>query len=82
MLGTQYEVRNFGKSGSTLLAKGHRPYIEQQEYRDALEYSADIVIIHLGLNDTDPRNWPNHRDSFFGDYLDLINSLKKVIASG
>ncbi len=81
MLGTQYEVRNYGKSGSTLLAKGHRPYIEQQEYRDALEYSADIVIIHLGLNDTDPRNWPNHRDSFFGDYLDLINSLKKVNAN-
>lgn len=77
ILGSQYEVQNFGKSGSTLLEKGHRPYIEQQEYHDALEYSADIVIIHLGLNDTDPRNWPNYRDEFLGDYLKLIESFRK-----
>lgn len=25
MLGDQYEVENFGKSGATLLKKGHRP---------------------------------------------------------
>jgi len=26
MLGDDYEVGNFGKSGATLLRKGHRPY--------------------------------------------------------
>ena len=78
MLGDEYEVGNFGKSGATLLRKGHRPYDEQQEYRDAIDFAADRIIIHLGLNDTDPRNWPNYRDDFVGDYLSLIESLRKA----
>lgn len=77
LLGDKYQVKNYGKSGSTLLSKGHRPYIDQVEYKEALEYAADIVIIHLGLNDTDPRNWSNYRDDFFRDYLKLIDSFKE-----
>lgn len=76
LLGQDYLVGNFGHSGATLLSKGHRPYIEQQAYRDALAFNPDLVVIHLGLNDTDPRNWPNHRDEFIGDYLRLIDSFK------
>ena len=56
MLGEKYDVRNFGKSGATLLRKGHRPYNRQAEYDAALEFAPDLAIIHLGLNDTDPRN--------------------------
>lgn len=78
MLGDKYEVRNFGYSGATLLSKGHKPYINQQVYQDALDYAADIVIIHLGLNDTDPSNWPNYKDDFFRDYINLIDSFRKV----
>ena len=59
MLGEGYEVRNFGKSGATLLNKGHRPYMKQPEFQEALKFAPDWVVIHLGLNDTDPRNWPN-----------------------
>lgn len=76
MLGKGYEVRNFGKSGTTLLRRGHRPYIEQQEYREAIRFAADRVVIHLGLNDTDPRDWPDYRDDFVGDYLTLIDSFR------
>lgn len=47
MLGDQYEVGNFGKPGATLLNKGHRPYVKQQEYKDALAFAGDIVVIHL-----------------------------------
>ena len=77
MLSDNYDVRNFGKSGATLLSKGHRPYIEQDEYKAALDFTPDYVVIHLGLNDTDPRNWHNYRDDFFIDYLNLINSFRK-----
>ena len=62
LLSSGYQVGNFGKSGATLLARGHRPYIQQEEYQRALDYRADIAVIHLGVNDTDPRNWPNYRD--------------------
>ncbi|MBR5455335.1 MAG: sialate O-acetylesterase [Bacteroidaceae bacterium] len=78
MLGESYEVRNFGHSGATLLSKGHNPYIKLPEYKAALEFAPDIAVIHLGLNDTDPRNWPNHRDEFYSDYTAIIDTLHKV----
>ena len=76
MLGEGYEVGNFGKSGATLLRRGHRPYFEQEEFRRALDFAGDIVVIHLGINDTDPRNWPHFSDEFVDDYLALIDSLR------
>lgn len=78
LLGNGYKVGNFGHSGATLLSKGHRPYIQQEEYQKALAFAGDIVVIHLGINDTDPRNWPNHRNDFVKDYLSLISSFKKA----
>ena len=78
LLGKGYKVENFGHSGATLLSKGHHPYIQQEEYQKALAFAADIVVIHLGINDTDPRNWPNYRNDFVKDYLTLISSFKKA----
>lgn len=76
MLGNGYVVGNFGKPGATLLYKGHRPYVEQPEFREALRFKGDIAVIHLGINDTDPRNWPNYRDEFVKDYLSIMDSLR------
>ena len=78
LLGDNYVVCNFGHSGATLLSKGHRPYINLPEYKAALEFAPDIAIIHLGLNDTDPRNWPNYRDEFYNDYINIINALRQA----
>lgn len=78
LLGTDYVVRNFGKSGATLLEKGHRPYRQQAEWREAVDFAGDIVVIHLGINDTDPRDWPNYRDDFVSDYLALIDSCRAI----
>lgn len=78
MLGDKYEVTNFGKSGATLLRRGHRPYNEQEECRAALDFAADRVVIHLGLNDTDPRDWPDYRDDFVNDYLSLIQAFRRA----
>lgn len=76
LLGGEYEVRNFGHSGATLLSKGYRPYVSLPEYKAALEFAPDIAIIHLGLNDTDPRAWPNYRDEFYGDYMNIVKALR------
>lgn len=78
MLGEGYDVRNFGHSGTTLLRHGYQPYVECDEYREAVEFAADIVVIHLGLNDTDPRNWPEYSDEFIDDYLDLIADFRRA----
>ena len=76
MLGNHYLVENFGKPGATLLYHGHRPYVQQEEFQKALQFKGDIVVMHLGINDTDPRNWPNYQDEFVRDYLSLIDSFR------
>lgn len=78
LLGKKYEVKNFGHSGATLLRKGHNPYYKTKDFEDALAFHPGIVVIHLGLNDTDPRNWPNYRDEFAPDYAWLIDTIRKV----
>jgi len=49
MLGENYEVRNFGKNGATLLRHGNLPYMESNEYKQALEFLPDWVFLKLGL---------------------------------
>lgn len=74
--GDKYDVKNFGYSGATLLKKGHKPYYKTAEFIAALDFKPNIVIIHLGLNDTDPRNWPNYKDEFAANYSWLIDTLR------
>lgn len=76
MLGESYQVENFGKSGAALLNKGHRPYMQQDEYHRAIDFAGDIMVIHLGINDTDPRDWSDYRDFFVKDYIALIDSFR------
>lgn len=76
LMGNQYEVKNFGHSGATLLKKGSTPYFKTEKCAEAIAYRPDVAIIHLGLNDTDPRNWPNYKEDFDADYSWLIDTLK------
>lgn len=78
MLGDGYEVGNFGHSGATLMNRGYNPYMKLPEFRAALDFKPDIVVVHLGVNDTDPRTWPNYAEDFVTDYLALIDSFKVV----
>ncbi|GAB3647095.1 GDSL-type esterase/lipase family protein [Echinicola sediminis] len=78
LLGETYEVRNFGHSGATLLHQGHKPYHLTEQFAEALAFVPDIAVIHLGLNDTDPRNWPDYRMEFKKDYSWLIDTLRKT----
>ena len=77
-LGERYQVGNFGKNGATLLYQGHNPYLLSEEFKASLEFVPDIAVIHLGLNDTDPRNWPKHQLDFESDYAALIDSLHEI----
>lgn len=44
LLGDTYEVGNFGKSGATLLNKGHRPYMQQEEFKKRLPLSVILLL--------------------------------------
>lgn len=78
MLGTGYEVKNFGFSGATMLKNGHKPYWNKEVFTKSKEYRPNIVIIHLGLNDQGNNNWPKHKDEFETDYLEMIDVYKKL----
>ncbi|MGB2863426.1 MAG: SGNH/GDSL hydrolase family protein [Sedimentisphaerales bacterium] len=77
MLGDEWQVRNFGVSGATLLKKGDLPYWNQQAFKDALAYNPNIVIIKLGTNDTKPQNW-KYKDQFPTDYADMIDRFSEL----
>jgi alpha-L-fucosidase len=57
MLGSAWEVRNFGVSGRTLLRRGDFPYWNEPAFTAAHAFSPDLVIIKLGTNDSKPQNW-------------------------
>ncbi len=70
ILGKNFDVRNFGVSGTTLLSKGNSPYINTKAYKNALKFKPNIVIIKLGTNDTKPLNW-----KFVTEFESNLNAL-------
>ncbi len=78
LLGSDYQVKNYGVSGRTLLKKGDQPYWKEQAWRDAQSYKADIVVIKLGTNDSKPENW-QHGDEFEQDLRAMIDQLKPMV---
>ena len=72
LLGTNYQTRNFGVSGRTLLRKGDFPYWNEQAFRNATNYGPKIVTIMLGTNDSKYYNW-RYKDQFAPDLRDMID---------
>jgi acyl-CoA thioesterase-1 len=88
-LGSGFDVRNFGRSGATMLHKGNLPYIEQKQYTDALAFKPDMVIIILGSNDCKhpgntgldttnvSNNW-QYKADYVPDYEALIAAFRQA----
>ncbi|WP_228692077.1 GDSL-type esterase/lipase family protein [Lunatimonas sp.] len=81
LLGDAYEVKNFGVSGSTLLKKGDLPYWDQPQYKEALDFKPDILVIKLGTNDSKPQNWA-FKEEFLADYQDMLSVFTAVMPEG
>ncbi|WP_028552150.1 lamin tail domain-containing protein [Paenibacillus sp. UNC451MF] len=78
-LGPDYEVRNFGVSGTTLLKLGDSSYWNTPEFQQSQAWNPDIVVIMLGSNDSKPQNW-QHKDQFVSDYVEMILQYKSLPA--
>jgi lysophospholipase L1-like esterase len=72
LLGTNYQTRNFGVSGCTLLRNGDYPYWKDAAFKNATNYAPNIVTIKLGTNDSKPQNW-RYKDQFGRDLRDMID---------
>ena len=77
MLGEKYDVRNFGVSGTTTMTGTDMPYVNEQAYKDALEFNPQIVTIKLGTNDSKPYNW-KEQEHFKQDLKTLIESFRAL----
>lgn len=80
LLGDDYEVKNFGVSGRTLLRKGDFPIWNEPQFQEAKDFAPDVLVIKLGTNDSKPQNWA-HKADFVKDYLDLIAEFRAVMPS-
>ena len=77
LLGPDYEVRNYGVCGATLLRKGDMPYTEEQAYAEAKDFLPDIAVLMLGSNDTKPQN-SVHAADFPDDLSAIISELQAL----
>lgn len=77
LLGDNYEVKNFGVSGRTVLSKGNSPYIKTGAYKKALDYNPNVIILKLGTNDSKDFNW-KYKNEFETDYINLLKSFQNL----
>jgi len=83
LLGENYDVKEFGFSGSTMqinthLPESNSPYIGSEKHKNAVAYEPDIVIIMLGTNDalSNRLRTEKHKESYAADAKTLIQSFK------
>jgi len=76
MLGSRWQVKNFGVSGATMLKNGNKPYWDTK-FDECLEFAPDIVIIKLGTNDSKGFNW-KYKSRFIPDYQAMINTFNQL----
>ncbi len=77
LLGPNYSVKNFGVNGSTVLLDSWKPYMDQPEFQNAINFKPNIVIIMLGTNDDLEMLRPSNA-SFEEDYIKLISAFQQI----
>ena len=85
ILGDNYNVANFGSSGTCVNPNGDQPYTGRATYQESLNYNADILVFMLGTNDSKPENWTDAATFFeqhkvlLDTYLDGENTPKVYV---
>ncbi|MHB8236293.1 MAG: GDSL-type esterase/lipase family protein [Acidithiobacillus ferrivorans] len=80
LLGTGYQVANFGHSGTTMLKNGGLPYWKTAEYKAATSFDPNIVIIMLGTNDANSKSWSRLGSRFTADAEEMIRHFAQLKA--
>lgn len=86
LLGDGYTVKNFGKSGATVIndyeevPDRYSPYVKSEEYKLAMASQPDTVILMLGMNDGNPTHHFNEQNG--GEISEYYLSLYKNVLSG
>jgi lysophospholipase L1-like esterase len=77
ILGNDWQVRNFGESGATLMKSADKPWTGTAHYQRHKDYNANISIIALGTNDSKDKNWNvTSPANFRNDCISLITEFQ------
>ncbi|OIR18634.1 acetylxylan esterase precursor [mine drainage metagenome] len=77
ILGSGYDVGNFGVSATTLLKDGDYTYWKRKALVHADAFAPSIVVIMLGTNDSKPYNWARRAD-FARDAAAMIEHFQSL----
>lgn len=72
----EFSVTNCGKSATTALTTGDKPYKNAAEYTTSKNSDPDIVFICLGTNDSKAANW--NATKYKADYKALIQEYMNL----
>ncbi len=76
MLGTDFQVLNYGISGRTLQQEGDLPYQKEKFWKITHEVRAEVYLLMLGTNDSKPYNWDAER--FEQQYRKFVQSYQTL----
>ncbi len=75
LLGTDYEVKNFGYTASYVIDDGALEYIDTPIYPESVAYDGDILIFMFGANDIRAYDWtPKY---FENQYAKVVNTYTR-----
>jgi lysophospholipase L1-like esterase len=77
LLGSNYNVANFGVDGATVTLSSERPYMNQSQFQMAQNFQPDIVVVMLGTNDANT-NATQYDNTFEDDYTKLVTSFQSL----
>lgn len=77
LLGANYTVGNFGVGGATVSLQSEKPYMNQTDFQNAMQFKPNIVIIMLGTNDAFPSR-QQYLSNFSSDYKKLVTSFQAL----
>ena len=78
-----YSVTNYGVGGQTMFKPSHQvgrdsSYWSREQYQQALNSSANIVVLMLGTNDAKADRWQQWGSAFPLDYRDMVASFQAM----
>lgn len=78
MLGSEFEVKNFGLSGRTMCKNGNSPYWKEEKFKEVFNLKPDVITLMLGTNDAKPGNWKKACETFKVDAQAMVDTLLSI----
>lgn len=77
ILGQEFEVKNFASENASMSPDPPSPYVETPQFKEALKFLPNVVLINLGTYDSLPQPW-SQSWKFRIAYQDMISQFRAL----